>query len=241
MHDPSLHEWFTSPLGRHVLAQERQHLARVLPDLFGYHLVQVGAPGDMDFGESSRIHHRLVFRDRAEPHPAAAVVESERLPLASDSVDVVILPHVLEFTPRPHPVLREAERVLIGEGHLLVTAFSPWSLWGLWRAAAGWRRRPPWTGRFYSVARIRDWLSLLDFDVLAVHRCVFVPPLRRAVTRLEWLEHLGAALWPALGAASIIVARKRVMPLTPVRQRWQARRTLIASGLAEPSTRGLCK
>lgn len=235
----ALRDWFAGPVGKYVLDLECQHLARVLPDLFGYHIVQVGRPGDMDLAESSRIHHRLVIctERSVTPLPGCAVAEPDSLPLASDSIDVIILPHVLEFAPNPHRVLRETERTLIGEGHLVVLAFNPWSWWGLWRLVLGWRRRAPWNGHFYAVARIHDWLSLLDFDLVSVDRFAFCPPLRRAINRFGWLEHLGAALWPALGGAMLIVARKRVLPLTPVRMRWQSRRTLIAAGLAEPSAR----
>lgn len=235
----ALADWFAGPLGGYLLGLERMRMARVLPDLFGYHLVQVDVGTGADFGDSSRIHHRVRLQSGAGRHgPADGVIgDPEQLPLAADSVDVLILPHVLEYSTNPHRVLREAERALIGEGHLVVLAFNPWSLWGLWHRLLAWRRRPPWCGRFYTLARIRDWLSLLDFDVLVVDRFVYCPPSRRTAGRLEWLEHLGAALWPRLGAAVLVLARKRVLPLTPVRQRWQSRRTLIAAGLAEPSAR----
>jgi SAM-dependent methyltransferase len=232
-------EWCTGPVGQYVLGLERQHLGRVLPDLFGYHLVQVGRVGNGNLTQSSRIHHRLLlWVDTGESPPAGSVIaEPDSLPLAADSIDVIVLPHVLEFAANPHRVLREAERALIGEGHLVLLAFNPWSLWGLWRLALGWRRQTPWSGQFYGVARIRDWLSLLDFELIALERFAFCPPLRRAIARFGWLEHLGGALWPALGGAMLIVARKRVLPLTPIRLRWQSRRTLIAAGAAEPSAR----
>lgn len=233
--------WFSGPVGQYVLGLESQHLGQVLPDLFGYHLVQVGKVGSGDLTQSSRIHHRLLlWVAKDESAPAGSVIaEPDSLPLAADSIDVMILPHVLEFAANPHRVLREAERVLIGEGHLVLLAFNPWSFWGLWRLALGWRRQAPWSGQFYGVVRIRDWLSLLDFDLVSLDRFAFCPPLRRALGRFAWLENLGGALWPALGGAMLIVARKRVMPLTPVRLRWQSRRTLIAAGAAEPSARRL--
>jgi SAM-dependent methyltransferase len=235
-----LREWFSGPVGHYLLDLERGHLGALLPGLFGYHLVMIGRPADVPLAESSRIHHRLLLTSSAEaPLPPGSVVAAlDCLPLASDSVDVILLPHVLEFAHNPHGILREVERALIGEGHLVALAFNPWSLFGLWRLLLAWRRRPPWDGRFYSAARIRDWLALLDFEVMAMHRCAYRPPLRRAVRRFVWLENLGASLWPGLGGSTIIVARKRVIPLTPVRTRWQLRRTLIAAGVAEPSIRG---
>ncbi len=226
-------------MGSYLLEIEREHLGRVLPDMFGYHLVQVGRCGARDLAESSRIHHRLLLcqqKDRP-PCPGSIVAEADNLPLASDSIDVIILPHVLEFAANPHRVLREAERILIGEGHLVLLAFNPWSPWGLWRLALGWRHQAPWHGHFYGMARIRDWLSLLDFDLISVVRFAFAPPVQRAVSNFRWLEYLGRVLWPKLGGAMLIVARKRVLPLTPMRLRWQSRRTMIDAGVAEPSAR----
>ncbi|MBI1733361.1 MAG: methyltransferase domain-containing protein [Gammaproteobacteria bacterium] len=239
----SLREWFAGPVGAYLLGLEGGQLAALLPGLFGYHLVTIGRPADTKLVESSRIHHRLLLSSCAETGlpPGTVVAAADSLPLASDAIDVIVLPHMLEFARNPHRILREVERALIGEGHLVVLALNPWSLFGLWRWLLCWRGRSPWNGNFYSAARIRDWLSLLDFDVVAVHRCAFRPPLRRAMGRFGWLENLGAALWPALGASMIIVARKRVIALTPVKMRWQSRRTLIAAGMAEPSTRGSCE
>lgn len=222
---------------------ERAALARILPDLFGYHLAQLGSHFGGELLESSRIAHRFVvaLHAGAQPAPAALVCAADALPLAADSVDVLVLPHVLEFADNPHRVLREAERVLIGDGHLVLMGFNPWSWWGLWRLLLGWRDAVPWCGHFYGQSRMRDWLQLLDFELLQVVRLFFRPPLRRAraLARLQWLENLGRHAWPVFGGAYLLVAQKRVLPLTPGRVRWSMRRSMITAGLAEPSARGM--
>lgn len=223
---------------------ERATLSRLLPDLFGYHIAQVGQMHGCDLLESSRIAHKVVFD--LDPAPPAAggvsmVCSAESLPLAADSIDVVVLPHVLEFSPSPHRVLREMERVLIGDGHLVLTGFNPWSCWGLWRMFLWWRDTAPWCGHFYGLSRIRDWLTLLDLELLTVARLFYRPPLRHsgALERLATMEQLGRHVWPILGGAYVLVAKKRVIPLTSSRIRWHARRSMISSGLAEPTTRSL--
>jgi ubiquinone/menaquinone biosynthesis C-methylase UbiE len=40
------------------------------------------------------------------------------LPLAANSIDLVVMPHTLEFAPDPHQMLREVERVLVPEGQV---------------------------------------------------------------------------------------------------------------------------
>ena len=222
---------------------EQAALGRVLPDLFGYHIVQVGGmQGDL-IG-SSRIAHKVVFDLDASPpvHAGSAMVcSAESLPLVADSVDVVVLPHVLEFSASPHRVLREMERVLIGDGHLVLTGFNPWSYCGLWRLFLWWRDQAPWCGHFYGLSRIRDWLTLLDLELMQVMRLFYRPPLRHArmLERLVIMEQFGRHAWPFLGGAYVLVAKKRVVPLTSSRIRWRARRSMIASGLAEPTTRSL--
>lgn len=243
-----LRRWFAQPPGRWILEEEMAQLARVLPNLFGYHLLLVDYPGAAGVLEVARVRDRVVIAPPREDGACEAAGQgrysvvrgcADALPVASDSLDAVILPHVLEFEASPHQALREAERVLVPEGHLVVTGFNPWSLMGLGRVLAGLRREVPWSGRFYSLARMRDWMSLVGLESVHSTSCFFRPPLRnpRAMGRLGRLEGMGARWWPGRGAVYLLMARKRVTTLTPIRPRWRPRRGLVAPGLAEPTPR----
>ncbi len=234
-----LRAWFQLPAGRLLLEQETAQLEQVLGDLFGYHLLQVGCPGDVEMLKASRIQHSMVMslEARTGRRDAALCGEAAALPFAGESLDVILLPHVLEFASDPHQVLREADRALIPEGHLIITAFNPWSLWTLWRWF-GWRRRnPPWSGRFHSPSRLQDWLGLLGFDTLQVRSFLYYPPVRHGalLRRLHLFEYLGRRCQPFLGAAYLLVARKRVATLTPLVPRWRLRHRLLPGGMPEPS------
>ncbi|HFC54282.1 MAG TPA: SAM-dependent methyltransferase [Gammaproteobacteria bacterium] len=236
-----LHAWFRLPAGQLLLEQERAQLGQVLTDLFGYHLLQVGCPGDVEMLKASRIRHSMVMslEARAARGDAALCGEAAALPFAGESLDVILLPHVLEFAQDPHQVLREVERSLIPEGHLIITAFNPWSLWTFWRWL-GWRRSsPPWSGRFHSPSRVQDWLGLLGFDTLQVRSFVYYPPVRHGalLRHLQLFEYLGRRCQPFLGAAYLLVARKRVATLTPLVPRWRLRHRLLPGGMPEPSAR----
>jgi SAM-dependent methyltransferase len=171
--------------------------------------------------------------------PASLRCVDDALPVQADSVDVLVLPHVLEFARSPHAVLREAERILIPEGHLAILGFNPWSWYGLWRRAAGWRGRLPWRGRFVGMTRLRDWLTLLGFEIERCEKLSFRPPLSRPPlhARLEIMERLGQHFWPVLGNVYFVLARKRVVAIRPVRARWARQRRLPAGGVIEPTTR----
>lgn len=236
-----LKEWFKGVPGQSLLNVEKSLLAEELPDLFGYHILQLGSLEEGDFLDSSRISHRVMFDLVPQDIVTSQnpVCHSSYLPIDANSVDVVLLPHVLEFEDDPHEILREAERILIGEGHLLIMGFNPLSLWGLWHALLAWYDKPPWNGYFYRSARIRDWLGLLGFDVIKTRYFFFRPPVSSnwLMKRLSSLEKLGSYLWPWLGGSYLIIGKKRLMPLTPTKAEWRIRRSLIASGVTEPTTR----
>ena len=120
--------WFTGASGAALLAEEERVISARLSDRFGYHLLQVGTLPGANFLAESRILHRVVIRLHGEaPQPEYPWLRAEAscLPVESDSVDVVVLPHVLEFEPQAPQALREAARVLVPEGHLLLSGFNP--------------------------------------------------------------------------------------------------------------------
>ncbi len=237
-------QWFAGGLGASVLKAEKTRIARVLPTLFGYHIMQLGSLGKDHLLASSRINHKIIamrIQDRDSRDIDRLCCMYTSIPIASESTDVVVLPHVLEFESQPHQILRETERVLIGEGHVVIAGFNPWSLWGLWRLFLAWREQPPWSGRYIGLNRLKDWLSLLDFEIIETERFYFRPPLNnsRLMQRLGFMEPLGRYCWPYFGGMYMLVAKKRVIPLTPIKMQWQTRRHMIASGIVEPSARFL--
>jgi len=235
-----LRRWYTTPLGSALAESEHFQLEQLLPRMFGFHLLQVGAlVPTAALLEESPIRHRIVVDTDLHASGCGLGAKSTALPIAGDSVDAVLLYHAMEFESDPHQVLREAERVLIPEGSLIIVGFNPYSLWGM----RGWLRRrhgdAPWCGRFVSLPRLRDWLALLGFDVELSRTLFFRPPLRRAglLKRLQGLERFGHRWWPLLGGGYVVAARKRVVTVTPIKPRWRPRRGLLPAGLAEPTTR----
>jgi len=237
-----LKDWFARPLGVYIQERERQILDGILPNLFGYHFLQIGTLFGDSIRDSTRIGHCILMQleEEGPQQPQASLLcAADALPIAADTIDVVLLPHVLEYSPNPHKLLREIERILIGEGHLVITGFNPWSLCGIWRMLLAWRDDPPWSGHFFSYARIKDWFSLLDFEVVRIQRFFYRPPVQnmKLLERLSLLEKLGSYCWSVFGGVYIIVVRKRVIPLTPVRLIWHRRRSMIESGVVEPTAR----
>ena len=99
----------------------------------------------------SRLPSDVVSAERQ----VVVVHDFTELPFATQSLDLVVMPHVLEFSAEPHQVLREVERVLIPEGQVIICGFNPISMWGA-RQSAGRMTGAhflPLHGEFISVPR----------------------------------------------------------------------------------------
>lgn len=241
----SLDAWYRSPLGRELAEQEARCLERMLRDTFGYYLLQIGGnTGLAEAIRASRVRRRILLSATATRYTPGlqTVAVPERLPIATDSVDLIVLPHTLEFAADAHQVLREAERVLIPEGRLIVFGFNALSLWGLWRLIRRRQAGAPWCGRFLTPFRVGDWLSLLGFDIEMRDMMMFRPPrqlpLLRQVSLPDTMKH---GFWPLFGGVYAMRAVKRVSTLTPLPMFWKGRRrrTLAAGAVETPTTYGV--
>ncbi|MDB5974629.1 MAG: methyltransferase protein [Nevskia sp.] len=222
--------WLRSQRGRRLLALEERELRRVLPDLFGRHILQVGSWGrGQRLLASADMLHRAVLGTVGDLD-AHSLVEPERLPVQNQSVDAVLLPHTLEFSQMPHNVLRETSRILTDRGRLLILGFNPWSAWGL-RQRLGLRYRafPP-GARFVNPGRLCDWLELLDFEVVLVRRFGIGFPWGAPRTLGEQTG-LHSLLNPFM-EGYLIMAKKRVIPMSLVGRLPRAQvRTLVGGAL----------
>ncbi len=213
----ALEEWLAGPFGRLLIEAERSHVAAALEDVFGAQCIQIGHWGPPDsFLPLARTTRRGLV---AEPGARGdCVSHAASLAIQTLSVDAVLLPHTLEFEPEPHEVLREVERVLVGEGHLLILGFEPGGPWAL-RHYLSRHGFPPGLTRLLSRGRLRDWLRLLGFEVIEVRRFVQVLPVEALADGAfaRGLERFGGHLDGRLGNAYLLKARKRVYTLTPIR------------------------
>src|SRR5579862_7422819 len=170
--DLSAAGWFEGPLGTRVLREEAALAPLALDDVFGFELLQVGAWGPArHLLDGARTQHTTLLAPEMSPG-VTLCAPLDTLPFRSDSIDAILLPHTLELVEDPYAVLREAERVLTGEGCLMIFGFNPYSGWGVRRAFSRYFRRrtlPAETERMLSERRLSDWVALLGFDVDSVH------------------------------------------------------------------------
>ena len=230
-----LAKWFETEQGRYVLDWELGQYDNAVDDIFGYHALQIGLP-EYDFLRENRIPHKTIVG--VDPGVAVRARPWE-LPIASNSVDLVVLPHVLEFSEHAHRILREADRVLMPDGSIVISGFNPISLWGAKHALGYARGEYPWQGRLIGLSRLRDWLALLSFEQNGGKFGCYAPPFRSAkwLERWKFMEKAGDRWWPIAGGAYVIRAIKRTVGMRLVMPPWRERRT-SAKALAPVAQRG---
>ena len=228
----ALEQWLTSVRGRRLLEMEEREVRRVLADVFGRHLLQIGSwgRGGQLLASSETLHSAVI--GTISGLGAQALAQPESLPVLSKSIDAVLLPHTLEFSRSPKAVLREVNRVLTDRGRVMALGFNPWSGWGLRRFLGLRHRAFPEGAQFHSAGRLCDWLELLDFEVVEV---------RRYSAGMPWLDPHSdgealrlASLAQPFAESYMVVARKRVLPINMVGRAQRAQvRPLIGVPAAE--------
>ncbi len=239
-----LQEWLASPPGQLLQRTEAALFDAALADVFGYHALQLGLP-EWPVLQNNRMPHRLVCTDGPAAASALQAAPSA-LPFPEASLDLVAMPHTLELCNEPHDALREAERVLVPEGRVVISGFNPTSLWGLaqrrsrlWSGMGWGDLYLPESGEFIAYSRLRDWLRFLSFEVESARFALYRPAVKSEawLERFEWLEAPAARLAPRLGSVYFVVAVKRVRGARMMSAKFK-RPAMVGSpvAVASPST-----
>ena len=228
----TMHDWLMTPVGQYILNWEETLFQTLSADIFGFNALQIG------FSEINALkENRMVNRWYTNPfmpesevkqmietgHTAetnghsvhiSLVHDIDELPFATESIDLIVLPHAFEFAQSPHQILREVNRVLIPEGHVIISGFNPTSLWGIRQRFSRFSGNHflPEYAEFLSLSRLKDWLKLLNFEISRGYFGCYRPPCltRRWLRRFAFMEKTGNRWWPYLGAVYLIGAIKRV-------------------------------
>ncbi|NRA77354.1 MAG: methyltransferase domain-containing protein [Pseudoalteromonas sp.] len=219
---PKPYTWQQFPHGDYLRAEIERKLTPWLPRMFGYHMLKLGnLSGELATSESP-IKHQVCVAEQGLF--TGVIADVDELPFYEHSVDACILSHCLEYHSDPHHILREAHRTLIPGGYLVITGFNPFSLCGLAQLLPFSRQKLPWTGRFFTPSRVKDWLNLLGFEIISDERFIHSSLARgNRLSRFAAWRSFGQQYLKPMGSIYMLVARKRVAPLTPIKPKWHAR------------------
>ncbi|MDN5844258.1 MAG: class I SAM-dependent methyltransferase [Alcaligenaceae bacterium] len=221
-----LAQWLDTPAGTIVRAWEQTQVDGMVSNMFGYHAIQIGMP-HWDLLQANRIPYKCAAHGLGVPigtRGGRVVCDSECLPFDSQCVDLLVLPHALECASDPHQLLREVERVLMPEGHVVITGFNPFSLWGARESLPGLALRLPVpVPEQVSPRRLKDWFKLLSFEPSRGRLGCYTPLCTSETWLRRWrfMDAAGDRWWPACGAVYAIAAVKRVAGMRLVGPSWR--------------------
>lgn len=205
------HSWDDISCGKFYRESLEQALVPWWPKLFGFHLLKIGELSAEITVNECPISHQVNVGPCG--NNLQIIADPHQLPFSEKSIDACLLAQTLSYSSDPHRVLREVDRVLIDDGWLILSTFNPISLVGLGKLIPKINKRQPYCSRMFTQMRMIDWLGVLNYEV--VHCVSFhVTPWRRNKGKLN--KH-----FPVFGCITLIVARKRTIPLivTPMRAR----------------------
>ena len=233
-----MNEWYHRYIGRKLLTAESYYLDKIISRLFGYYLVQLGGPADHDFLAKNLITHKL----RVDPEDLGLGsnfirADFDALPFLPESIDVFVVAHVLEFVRNPRVVLEEVYQALAAGGSLVIFGFNAFSIWGMVKLFKN-RKNFPWHGRFWSVWRVQRWLKRLDLEIVERHTCCFNLPLGKfcCLSIPNWLERILDFLLPGCGASYVLLCKKRIIPLNPIKERLLRKQLSVAKSCIKPTS-----
>lgn len=203
--------WLASPYGQSWLIAEKPHVDKALRQISGPRVLQVGDTIDdgslraLDFPQLIKVNDDLSSAAESAP---VIVADAAFLPFDVGCLSAVVLPHVLEDHQLPHQVLREVHRVLMPEGHLILTGFNPVSMLSLQRYL---NPSSAYRGHYYSIKRVKDWLQLLGFEVVGSAMYQYAPLMKseKLSNAFNFINSVGDRWLPMTGGGYMISAKKR--------------------------------
>lgn len=214
----AISHWFASPLGQRILAAERSCLDQLLPNIYGYHLMQLSVLDNIRLSERSPVTHHFSLAVKCAS-AAPTIAHFEQLPIDIESIDAAILHHVLEYSTNPHQLLRETASSIIPNGYIVILGFNPFALLNAKKQVGRMvTKNAHWRYHSLRCSRIIDWLRVLDFEPVLVKRADHSLPFNRGY----WpgFEKTCQFILPVSGSFYLIAARKSITPVTLIKKPW---------------------
>jgi len=232
--------WLSRFLGARVLEAEQKILARIYAEQYGKYAVLIGVPSQYNLLTPKNFSHSILLGPLVNHHKEIQVIESDfyNLPIVPGSVDLVIMPHALDFIDNPHRLLLEACRIVKPEGDIIIMGFNPWSFWGLKKYVSK-TKACPWNGNFLTPIKVIEWLKLADFQIIQQEMLFFRPPLssEKNFNKLKFLEWIGHKCFTPFGAIYTLIAKAKVVPLMPIKSSWKQKLSPLSASFSGPSLR----
>jgi SAM-dependent methyltransferase len=211
-----LFAWYQTPRGKLLKGLEADYLQKSITVSCQQIILQIGGLGwENEFIDCTLYKNYTVLDAKSLGSDETRKIQARAfcLPLQSDSVDMIIVPHLLEFDNHRFQTMREVERVLKPEGLLVVLNFNPWSLWVRYQYLWDKKMADSWGGHFISRSRILDWLKLLNFEATVSSEF----NMDSIKSKQGKFIANGHSFFSTAYAVKAIKRRYNIIPLTPVK------------------------
>jgi SAM-dependent methyltransferase len=211
----------------------KMELKHLLSGMFGYFALLYSQRAKALVGDNVVVKHPLIIS--TEQCDTDVCCSYHELPFASDSIDLVVLPEIMQSSRYPHQILREIERVLIPEGYMILILENPLSAISLKKRIISAILAKQATPSLFGKLRIKDWFRLLGLEV-----CNDIPisPLQQQIADSNWPQWFKrvTAWWSEYTSGYyIVVAKKKVSTMTPIRPSWRRNPKLVSPRFADTS------
>jgi hypothetical protein len=215
--------WDLLSQGNNVQQELEKALAPILERIFGYYLVKLGNLScEMDT-RACPIRNQFCL-SKTTITQSNVNAESCVLPLQNNSVDAFLLAAELDFAQDPHQIIREIDRAITSNGHVVIAGFNPFSLAGVIKYLPINRKNILHEGRFFTAARIKDWLQLLDFEIIQQEQVIYSALfMNSCLNQGSRFQDYSKRFLPWFSSMYVIVARKREVPLSAIRPSWKTK------------------
>lgn len=215
--------FYSTPLGQAAGHQIQACIHTIWPNLEGQRVLGMGyALPYLDFYQKPcesvlafmpAQRGAIVWPDRGPSR--VALVEEDNLPLLDESVDRLLMVHALEHASSVRPLLREAWRVLSGNGRLLIIVPNRRNLW------AHLESTPFGYGEPYTMTQLTMLLRDNLFTPITSKRALYMFPSqsRLMMSCAPFLDKVGKQLLRKFSGIICIEAVKQIYAGTPARQR----------------------
>ena len=206
---------YQTPRGKLLKELETEYLKKAITVSCQQIILQIGGLGfENEFIDCSLYKYYTILDAKNFGCHECRKIQAKafRLPLKTASIDMIIVPHLLEFDSYRFQTMREIERVLKPEGIVLIINFNPLSVWVRYQFLWDIRMADSWRGHFIGRPRILDWLKLLNFEV-TVSTDFYIDEVKS--THGKFIKY-GNSFSSTAYAIKAIKRRYNLIPLTPI-------------------------
>jgi len=232
-----LHEFYGSPLGQMARRLIRERVRAFWPEVRGMTVLGLGyaTPYLRQFlGEAERVVAMAPVAQGVMRWPSGkpglvTLTDETELPLADLSVDRLLIVHATEYSEQQRAMMREAWRVLSGNGRLLMVVPNRRGIW------ARIDSTPIGHGRPYSPGQLKRLLKDCLFTPELSDNALYLPPTRRRMLlhSAPAFERIGSRYFNAISGVVLVEATKQIYAASPAVKANQRRRVIVLPGQQE--------